>query len=75
VKAVENRAMTTLRVPTEEEIRATYRQGEEAVVARVGELLEVVAILAKRVQELEDQQQIITLEVKNETNRNSRSPR
>lgn len=48
--------MPTLRIPTEEEIRATARQGEDAVVAMVGELLEVVALLAKRVQELEDKQ-------------------
>jgi transposase len=53
-KAVENRAMPTLRVPTEEEIRAIARGGEDEVVALVRELLQAIAILAKRVQELED---------------------
>jgi len=48
--------MTTLRIPTEEEIRAKARQGEDAVVALVGELIQVIAQLAKRVQELEDKQ-------------------
>jgi len=48
--------MPTLRLPTEEEIRAIARQGEDAVVALVSELLQVVALLAKRVQELEDKQ-------------------
>jgi transposase len=48
--------MTSLRIPTEEEIRAIARKGEDAVVALVGEWLQVVALLAKRVQELEDQQ-------------------
>jgi len=55
-KASENRVMTSPRIPTEEEIRAIARQGEDAVVAMVGELLQVVAQLAKRVQELEDKQ-------------------
>ena len=45
-----------MRVPTEEEIRAIARQGEDAVVALVSELLQVAALLAKRVQELEDKQ-------------------
>jgi transposase len=53
-KANENRVMPTLRVPSEEEIRAIARQGEDEVVAFVGELLQAIAILAKRVQELED---------------------
>jgi transposase len=53
-KAVENRAMPTLRVPTEEEIGAIARGGEDEVVALVRELLQAIAILAKRVQELED---------------------
>ena len=48
--------MPTLRIPTEEEIRAIARQGEDKVVAMVSELLQVVALLAKRVQELEDKQ-------------------
>lgn len=53
-KAVENRAVPTLRVPTEEEIRAIARQGENEVVELVSELLGAIVILAKRVQELED---------------------
>jgi transposase len=53
-KAVENRAMPSLRIPTEEEIRAIAREGEEEVVALVNELVQAIAILAKRVQELED---------------------
>ena len=48
--------MSTVRIPTEEEIRAIARQGEDAVVALVSELLQVAALLAKRVQELEDKQ-------------------
>ena len=45
-----------VRIPTEEEIRAAARQGEDSVVALVGELLQVVALLAQQVQELEDKQ-------------------
>jgi transposase len=55
-KANENRVMPTVRVPSEEEIRAIARQGEAEVVALVSELLQAIAILAKRVQELEDKQ-------------------
>lgn len=46
--------MATYRIPTEEEIRAAARQGEEAVIMVVGELLQVSVLLAQRVQELED---------------------
>jgi transposase len=46
--------MATFRIPTEEEIRAAAQQGEEAVVVMVGELLQVITLLAQRVQELED---------------------
>ena len=53
-KAVENRDMPTLRISTDEEIRAIVREGEDAVVALVSELVQAIAILAKRVQELED---------------------
>jgi hypothetical protein len=56
MESIENRAMEPLRIPTEEEIRAIARQGEDAVVAMVGKLLQAIAMLAKRVQELEDQQ-------------------
>lgn len=48
--------MPTLRIPTEEEIRAIVREGEDEVVALVNELVQAIAILAKRVQELEDKQ-------------------
>ena len=43
------------RIPrTEEEIRAVVRQGEDEVVALVSELLQMITILANKVQELED---------------------
>ena len=42
-------------LPTEEEIRAIYRQGEDVVVVFVGSLIETVKLLAERVQVLEDQ--------------------
>jgi transposase len=47
--------MEPLRLPTEEEIRIVVRQGEEATVALVSNLLEVIGLLAARVQTLEDQ--------------------
>jgi transposase len=47
--------MEPLRLPTEEEIRSAVRQGEEARVALVSNLLEVISLLAARVQALEDQ--------------------
>ncbi|MGD8403565.1 MAG: DUF6444 domain-containing protein, partial [Anaerolineales bacterium] len=46
--------MSTLHIPTEEEIRAIARQGEDEVIVLVNELVQAIAILAKRVQELED---------------------
>lgn len=46
--------MATFHLPTEEEIRVAARQGEDAVVAMVGELQQVIAVLVQRVQELED---------------------
>ena len=42
-------------LPTEEEVRAVYQEGEEAVVALVGGLVEAITMLTKRVQALEDQ--------------------
>lgn len=45
----------SLRLPTEEEIRAAAREGEEAVVALVGNLVAMIVLLAARVQDLEDQ--------------------
>jgi len=48
--------MTPLRLPTDDDVRAIYRQGEEAVVALVAELVKVITALEARVQALEDQQ-------------------
>lgn len=47
--------MKPLQLPTEEEIRAAIRQGEDATVTLVSNLLEVISLLAIRVQGLEDQ--------------------
>jgi len=47
--------MTPSRLPTPEETRAIYRQGEEAVVALIEQLVRLVRRLEARIQELEDQ--------------------
>ncbi len=47
--------MTPSRLPTPEETRAIYRQGEEAVVVAIEQLVTLVRQLEARVQELEDQ--------------------
>jgi len=47
--------MEPTKLPDEEEIRAIYWKGEEAVVAFVGSLTGVVQALSERVQVLEDQ--------------------
>jgi transposase len=47
--------MKPIPLPTEEEIRAAVCQGEETTVALVSSLLEVISLLAARVQSLEDQ--------------------
>ena len=47
--------MTPLPLPTEDVVRATYQQGEEAVVALVNGLLALIQTLEARVQTLEDQ--------------------
>ena len=47
--------MESLRLPTEEEIRATIRHGEEAVVSLISSLLQIIALQAARIQALEDQ--------------------
>ena len=44
-----------MRLPTDDDVRAVYRQGEEAVVALVAELVKVITALEARVQALEDQ--------------------
>lgn len=48
--------MTPLRLPTDDDVRAIYRQGEEAVIALVAESVRVITALEARVQALEDQQ-------------------
>jgi transposase len=47
--------MEPIKLPKEEEIRAIYQQGEDAMVALVGSLIKVVQALSERVQALEDQ--------------------
>lgn len=54
-KASENIGMEPLRLPTEEEIRAAAREGEDAVVALVSSLVEAIALLSAEVQALRDQ--------------------
>jgi len=55
IKASENKGMEPLQLPTEEEIRTALRQGEEAAVSLVSDLLQVISLLVARVQSLEDQ--------------------
>jgi transposase len=47
--------MTELHLPSREEVRAAYQQGEEAVVELVDSMIQIIAGLAARVQALEDQ--------------------
>jgi transposase len=47
--------MEPLKLPTEEEIRAAIRQGEDATVALISSLIQIIAIQAARIQALEDQ--------------------
>lgn len=47
--------METLDLPTEEEVRAAVRAGEEAVITLVASLVKVIEVLAARQQALEDQ--------------------
>lgn len=47
--------MTEPQLPNREEVRAVYQQGEEAVVELVDGLIRLIAGLAGRVQQLEDQ--------------------
>lgn len=44
-----------MHLPEEEEIRAAFRQGEEAVVGLVSALLQIIMMLSMQVQRLEDQ--------------------
>ena len=48
-------SMTLMPLPTDDEMRAVYRQGEDAVVARFAELCAMIRQLETRVQALEDQ--------------------
>jgi transposase len=54
-KTSDNIGMEPLRLPTEEEIRAAAREGEDAVVALVSSLVEAIALLTAEVQALKDQ--------------------
>ncbi len=54
-KASDNIGMEPLHLPTEEEIRAAAREGEDAVVALVSSLVEAIAVLSAEVQALKDQ--------------------
>ena len=47
--------MEPLHLPTEEEVRAAVREGEEAVIYLVANLVKVIEVLAARQQALEDQ--------------------
>ncbi len=47
--------MTSLPLPTDDDVRVTYRQGEEAVVVLFSELRAVIRQLEARIQALEDQ--------------------
>jgi len=47
--------MTPIPLPTHEQIHAVYQQGEEAVIALVDQLVQVITQLETRVQALEDQ--------------------
>lgn len=48
--------MNAPHLPSRDEVRAAYQQGEEAVVELVDGLIQIIASLAGRVQALEDQQ-------------------
>lgn len=47
--------MEPIKLPDEEDIRAIYRQGEDAMVAWVSSLIQVEHALSNRIQALEDQ--------------------
>jgi transposase len=47
--------MEPLHLPTEEEIRAAVRRGEDAIVSLVSSLLQIIVLQAARIQALEDQ--------------------
>ena len=47
--------MNKIDLPTPEQVRAVYQQGEEAMLALVAQLVQVITQLEARVQALEDQ--------------------
>src|SRR5512136_3506445 len=47
--------MTPTQLPTHEDVRAAYRQGEEAVIALFDNLCAIIRALEARLQALEDQ--------------------
>ncbi len=47
--------MEPLRLPTEEEVRAATREGEDALVGLVSSLVEAIGLLSAEVQALKDQ--------------------
>jgi transposase len=54
-KPAKIKAMEPLGLPTEEEVRKAVREGEEAVVILVANLVKIIELLAARQQTLEDQ--------------------
>ncbi len=46
--------MVSIRIPSHEEIRTVYRQGEEAVISLVDQMAQDLLILTERVQAMED---------------------
>jgi len=54
-KARDNRDMEPLKLPSEEEIRAAVRQGEDATITLITSLLQIIVVQAARIQALENQ--------------------
>ena len=46
--------MTPIQYPSEEEVRAAYQRGEEAVLEIYRQMIELLMILAARINTLED---------------------
>jgi transposase len=59
---------------THEEIRAIYRQGEEAVIALVDQLQDVIILLEKRVEELEARVQKLESQLAQNSRNSNRPP-
>ena len=47
--------MTSIHIPSQEEVRAAYQQGEEAVMGLFDQMTHNISLLLDRVQALEDQ--------------------